>query len=354
LVRSAPNVTPPTADPELPSEAQPRKLRRRAIETIALLAILVAVVVFTPGLGEARRLLADASPGWLLLGVVLEALSGCSYVVMFRPVFCRQMSWRSAWEISWAELGMGSIVPASGAGGLALGAWILRRRGMPLNQIARRSVSFFLLKSGVNFAAVAVIGTLFAIGVIGPSQPWWRTALPAALAVITIVAVLAIGSLDEPAPKPPDADRWSRAWTSTRRALVGGVREARALLRAGNLGVLLGSFGYWAFDNFVLWATYHAVGASPPLSVILMGYLIGQLGGLLPIPGGVGGIDLGLVGTLIVFGAPAQATVAAVLAYRLILFWLPLIVGGVAFWSLRRSLDQPQRPDLCVPQATAS
>jgi uncharacterized membrane protein YbhN (UPF0104 family) len=68
----------------------------------------------------------------------------------------------------------------------------------------------------------------------------------------------------------------------------------------------------------------------------------------------VGGIDLGLVGTLIVFGAPAQATVAAVLAYRLILFWLPLIVGGVAFWSLRRSLDQPQRPDLCVPQATAS
>jgi uncharacterized protein (TIRG00374 family) len=135
---------------------------------------------------------------------------------------------------------------------------------------------------------------------------------------------------------------------------VGGVREARALLRAGNLGVLLGSFGYWAFDNFVLWATYHAVGASPPLSVILMGYLIGQLGGALPIPGGVGGIDLGLVGTLIVFGAPAQATVAAVLAYRLILFWLPLIVGGVAFWSLRRSLDQPQRPDLCVPQATAS
>ena len=146
-MRSAPNVTPPTADPELPSEAQPRKLRRRAIETIALLAILVAVVVFTPGLGEARRLLADASPGWLLLGVVLEALSGCSYVVMFRPVFCRQMSWRSAWEISWAELGMGSIVPASGAGGLALGAWILRRRGMPLNQIARRSVSFFLLRA---------------------------------------------------------------------------------------------------------------------------------------------------------------------------------------------------------------
>jgi uncharacterized membrane protein YbhN (UPF0104 family) len=351
-VRSAPDVTPPAAGPELPSEAQPRRLRRRAIETIALLAILVAIVVLAPGLGEARRLLSNASPGWLLVGLALEALSCCSYVLMFRPVFCQEMSWRSAWEISWAELGMGSIVPASGAGGLALGAWILRRRGMPLDQIARRSVSFFLLKSGVNFLAVAVIGTLFAVGLIGPSQPLWRTALPAFLATVTIVAVLAIGSLDEPRPKPPDADRWARGWASTRRALVGGVREARALLRTGNLAVLLGSLGYWAFDNFVLWATYHAVGASPPISVILMGYLIGQLGGALPIPGGVGGIDLGLVGTLIVFGAPAQETVAAVLAYRLILFWLPLIVGAVAFWSLRRSLDQPERPDLCVPQAS--
>jgi len=349
-MRSAPNVSPSERD--LPSEAQPRRLRRRALETVALLAVLVAIVVLAPGLGEARRMLRDASPGWLALAVALEALSGCSYVLMFRPVFCRQMSWRSAWEISWAELGMGSIVPASGAGGLALGAWILRRRGMPLAQIARRSVSFFLLKSGVNFVAVAVIGTLFATGVIGPSQPLWRTALPAILAVLTIVAVLAIGSLDEPSPQPEDADRAARWWVSIRRALVGGVREARALLGAGDVGVLLGSLGYWAFDNAVLWATYHAVGASPPVSVILMGYLIGQLGGALPIPGGVGGIDLGLVGTLIVFGAPAQATVAAVLAYRLILFWLPLIVGAVSFWSLRRSLDRPQRPDLCLPQAS--
>ena len=69
-----------------------------------------------------------------------------------------------------------------------------------------------------------------------------------------------------------------------------------------------------------------------------MGYLIGQLGGLLPIPGGVGGIDGGLIGTLVVYGAPAAATTAAVLAYRLILFWLPLLLGTVAFWTLRRRL----------------
>ena len=112
---------------------------------------------------------------------------------------------------------------------------------------------------------------------------------------------------------------------------------------------MAGAVGYWAFDNAVLWATFHAFGASLPLTVLLMGYLIGQLGGLLPLPGGIGGIDGGLIGTFIVYGAPAATTAAAVLAYRVILFWLPLIIGGLSFLSLRRSLDRADRQDLCEP-----
>jgi uncharacterized protein (TIRG00374 family) len=121
------------------------------------------------------------------------------------------------------------------------------------------------------------------------------------------------------------------------------------LVRSRDLMVIVGAIGYWAWDNAVLWATFHAVGADVPLSIVLMGYLIGQLGGLLPLPGGIGGIDGGLIGTLVVYGAPAAATTAAVLAYRVILFWLPLIVGAIAFVSLRRALDQAERPDLCQP-----
>jgi uncharacterized protein (TIRG00374 family) len=335
----------------MPREAQPRRLRRRAIETIALLGVLVAVVALAPGLGEARRLLGDANTGWLLVGVALEALSCCSYVFLFRPVFCRQMSWRSAWEISWAELGMGSLVPASGAGGLALGAWILHRRGMPAEQVARRSVAFFLLKSSVNFAAVAILGTLLALGLLGPDLSLWLTAFPAAMAALVIAAVIVVGTArrTRAGGADPPRNRVARGWRAVEQALIGGVREALRLLRARDPLLLAGVVGYWVFDNAVLWATFHAVGVTPPLTVILMGYLIGQLGGLLPIPGGVGGIDGGLIATLIVYGAPAGATVAAVLAYRLILFWLPLVIGAGAFWSLLRSLDRPERPDLCVP-----
>jgi len=85
--------------------------------------------------------------------------------------------------------------------------------------------------------------------------------------------------------------------------------------------------------------------------VILMGYLIGQLGGLLPLPGGVGGIDGGLFGTLVVYGAAVAATAAAVLAYRLILFWLPLLVGGPVFLALWRDLHRNENADqAAVPQ----
>jgi uncharacterized membrane protein YbhN (UPF0104 family) len=349
----SPAVTAIPLEPELPDAAEPRHLLRRGLQTLALLAVLFAVVVLAPGLDEVRQRLNHVDVAWLLIAVGLEALSCWSYVIAFRPVFCRRMSWRTSAEISWAELGMGSIVPASGAGGLVLGAWILRRGGMPADQIARRSVAFFLLKSAVNFVAVAVIGGLLAVGLVGPHQSLWLTALPAALALAVIVGLIALGRLGDPPPAPPDAPRARRWWTESRRALVGGVREAAALLRARDLGVIVGTLGYWAWDNAVLWATYHAVGASPPISVILMGYLIGQLGGALPLPGGIGGIDVGLIGTLVVYGAPAGATAAAVLAYRVILFWLPLLVGAVAFWSLRRALNRPERPDLCYPQVAA-
>jgi uncharacterized membrane protein YbhN (UPF0104 family) len=334
---------------ELPSEVAPRRLARRGLQVLALIGVLVLVIVLAPGLGDVRHRLGDARPGWLALGVALEALSGLSYLLMFRPVFCQRMSWRSSAEIAWAELGMGSIVPASGAAGLALGAWILREGGMPGDRIARRSVAFFLIKSSVNFAAVAVLGALLAVGLVGPHQPLWRTAVPA---VAAVAAVLTIPRLGPGPPAAPDAPRARRFAAAARRALIGGTAEAVQILRARELAVLLGSFGYWAFDNAVLWATFRAVGASPPLSVILMGYLIGQLGGLLPIPGGIGGIGGGLLGTLIVYGAPAAATAAAVVAYQVILFWLPLLVGIVAFVSLRRGLNRPDRPDLCPAPPT--
>ena len=323
------------------------------MQAVAALGVLVAVFLLAPGLGEVREQLADASPGWLVAAALLEGLSFGSYLVMFGPIFCTGLSWRRSWQIGGSELAMGSLVPASGAGGLALGAWVLHRGGMDGQRIARRSVAFFLIKSGVNFVAVAALGTVMALGLVGPELSLWLTAFPALMATLALGLVVALPRLG-PGPAPgPDASRLRRGLSAARRAVIDGTAEALKILRSGNSRVFAGSVGYWVFDNAVLWATFHGFGLSPPLTVILMGYLIGQLGGLLPIPGGIGGIDAGLIGTLIVYGAPAAGTAAAVLAYRVILFWLPLIVGGIAFAALRRDMPGGYELASCAPAIAA-
>jgi uncharacterized protein (TIRG00374 family) len=337
---------------EMPDEFEPRRLVRRTAQITAALVVVGLVVLLAPGLGQVRHLLTEAEPGWIAIAVVFEALSCLSYILMFRPIFCRNMPWRTSFEIGFAELGAGSIIPASGAGGLALGAWILHQGGMSAERIAHRSVAFFLIKSSANFLAVAVLGTIMALGV-GPDLSLWLTAVPAIAAMLVIAAVLIVPRFGVPERPSDEAGRTRRAVWHSRKALVGGTGEAVQIVRSRNMLVISGSVGYWAWDNAVLWATFHAFGYAPPLTVILMGYLIGQLGGLLPLPGGLGGIDGGLIGTLIVYGTPVAVTAAAVLVYRVILFWLPLLLGAIAFGSLRRGLNNPERPELCVvPAAT--
>src|SRR5213075_120110 len=76
----------------------------------------------------------------------------------------------------------------------------------------------------------------------------------------------------------------------------------------------------------------------PAVGVLLVAYLIGQLGGLIPIPGGIGGVDGGLIGTLVLFGVSAMDAAVAVLAYRAILLAVPAALGLPALAILRRRL----------------
>jgi len=180
---------------ELPAEFQSGTLRRRGLQALAALAALGALVLLAPGLADVRHRLESAAPGWIVVAVLLEALSFASYVVLFGPIFCTGLGWRRSWQIAGSELGVGALVPASGIAGLSLGAWVLYRGGMSADRIARRSVAFFLIKSSVNFFAVAVLGLLLWVGIAGPELSFWLTGLPALMATATIAAVCAIPRL---------------------------------------------------------------------------------------------------------------------------------------------------------------
>jgi uncharacterized protein (TIRG00374 family) len=345
------------SDLALPAELSRRRLRTRLLIAVGLAAVVVAVVVLLPGLGQLRSRLAHAKPAWLVLGVGLKLLSGLGYVAAFRMVFCRRMSWSVSYQIGMSELGADALFPTGGAGGLALGAWALRRGGMAAREIARRTVAFFLLTSVPNVVGVIVIGFGLAAGILAGEGNLLLTAVPAAVAVLAIVAVLLGGRLaGRSGPRlqaggQHEPSRRARAVRSSLTALADGVEEALALLREGNLLLIAGLFAYLVFDVLVLWATFRALGAAPPLAIMAIAYLIGELGGLIPVPGGIGGIDAGLVGTLALYHVPLASAAGAVLAYRAIALWVPALVGGGAFVVLRRTLrNEADTLAVCAPQ----
>jgi uncharacterized membrane protein YbhN (UPF0104 family) len=123
-----------------------------------------------------------------------------------------------------------------------------------------------------------------------------------------------------------------------------GVRDARRLLRTGNAG-LVGALMWWGFDIAVLWACFHAFGAAPSFAIITVAYFVGMLANTLPLPGGVGGVDGGMVGALIAFGVEPEIALIAVLAYRGFAFWLPIAPGALAYVGLRRTVARWERED---------
>jgi uncharacterized membrane protein YbhN (UPF0104 family) len=335
------NVTDPVGRADLapPPEVGRSRVRRRVLTLGVVAIVAVAVITLVPGLASLRTRFAHGNPWWLALGVALKLLSGFSYVAVFRGVFCSRMRWRTSAEIGLAELGANAVIPVGGAGGLALGAWALQRGGMDGARIARRSVAFFFLTSLPNVLGVIIIGLGLAVGAFPGRAGLALTLLPALIATAAIVVTIAGGRWAAAAERRLLASRGrsSRA-AKVLRALSDGVAEALGLLREGDPWLLLGLVGYLAFDVMVLWAAFHAFGSAPTLAIVWMGYLIGELGGLIPVPGGLGGVELGLVGMLVLYHVPVGAATAAVLGYRALGLVVPAAVGAVAFAMLRRSV----------------
>ena len=331
----------------LPDEFSPSNLRRSLAIVAAVALVVVALIVLVPGLASLRDRFAGARAGWLVLAALLQLGSCAGYVLVFRGVFCRRMSWRTSTEIGLSELAANSVLSVGGAGGLALGAWILRRGGLESAFIARRTVAFFLLTSLANVTFLAIGGIGLATRLLGRSPSVLLGIVPAALAVAAIALALAAHRLASAL-----AGRSMRTRVvAAAEAVAAGVDEALDVLRARDPAIIVGAAAYLLFDVAMLGVCFTAFGNEvPAVGVLLVAYLVGQLGSLIPIPGGIGGVDGGLIGTLVLYGVDPTDAAVAVIAYRGLLLSIPAIIGLPALAVLRRRLrDEAHDIAACAP-----
>jgi uncharacterized protein (TIRG00374 family) len=323
-----------TSDPQL------RQLFRSLVLLLVLVAIVVALLAAVPNLASVTRDLGHASTGWVVVALVAELASCFAFVVFFQGIFWRGPR-RVAARLAWTEMAAGALLPAGGAGGLGLGAWILSKFGMPGRAIAIRSTMVFLVTSAVTVGALSLFGFGLAAGVLaGPHQPL-LTLAPALVGVVVIGVFLAVpGPLSRMADK--HAAKHGRIAT-TLTSLAAGIRESKVVLRHPDWR-LLGAVGFWIFDVAVLWLAFRALGSAPAFGAVVMAYLLGMIGNMVPVPGGIGAVDLGLVGMLALYGAPLSTSAAAVLIYRAISLWVPTLIGTVAYVLLRGDLRRPLEP----------
>ena len=270
------------------------------------MVIAFLAVTHIDDLEELVERVESGDPGWLALAVALEAVSFGGYVVLTRLVFrprAPRLGWTASLELTLAGVVATRLFSAGGAGGIAFTAWVAAPGGdgRPDGRAAPRRLHapalLRLRRRAAGGRAARAAGALgdvpTALGAVA-----FAVGLAAAVAGVLMVRI------------PGDVERRAAAFAKRHGGLPG--RLARRLSTvpqvAGNATRLAGAIVreqpsamvwpvvWWAFDVATLWACFEAFGESPPVGTLVLCYFLGAMGNLLPIPGGVGGTEGGMVG----------------------------------------------------------
>ena len=340
-----------------------RRSVRWPLRGVLVAVAVAAALLAAPALAAVPTRVIAGCAAWIVTGGVLELVSALGFVVFFKLVFAGPISWRRTTPAALRALGASTVLPGGPLIGGAAGVWSASTEKPSLAQVARSTITFTILINAPEAMMLGALGTLLWLGLPSGPHQTALTILPAVLAV----GLLGATWFARPTSRghPPSRRRHRRFWRALAKptgAVSASITEARGLVRAGNWK-LVGALAYYAFDNAVLWAAFHAYGHAPQTGVVVMGYLVGSLAGALPIPAGLGVLEGGLIGALVLYGAPAAPAAAAVLLYRGISLTVPVALGALGCarrprsWPLRlnpRGAQRSRAPELAGAQLDRS
>jgi uncharacterized membrane protein YbhN (UPF0104 family) len=310
-----------------------------------LVAVIVGVVALLPGLDGVRSAIADASGWWVAASAGIQLLGVAGAVVFVQLVFA-DVPKRLTWRMGGAQMAANVLMPT--AGNTAVGYWTLSSIGWKLEPFAERTAVMLIAPTAPNVLLIVVFGLGMGLGIFGGPNDWWLTFLPAAIGIaILVLAVLGARWGHRLAART--RHRWLREGLHVLATGVTGTVEVlrrRSWRVVGTWVEVLGAIA-------ALWAALIAVGEHLPFAVVALGYLVGQMAQVIPVPGGIGAIDAGVTGALVLYGANlSRATAGELIAHGLALV-VPLLAGVVPFALLPGEIGRTRRQQQSAAAASA-
>ena len=335
--------------PEEPSQLlNPRNhARRRAIartfKVVATLVVVYFLILNIPGLRNAVDQLSDVKPGLLVLGLGLELVALFCYSIMTRAALGpvgHHMSALHLFRIQLSTRALSSLVPGGSAAGSALGYRLMVASGVP-GPDAGFALATAGLASAVVLNFILWAGLIVSIPLRGVN-PVYGSAAIAGIILMGIAVAIIFGLIE-------GQERSERILRSVARRLhlnedrageairhIGGRMQELAADRSLLRRLVLWASANWLIDAAALWVFLRAFGGSVPPDGLIVAFGLANVLAAIPLtPGGLGIVEGTYVPVLVGFGLRRATAVVGVVSYRIAQYWLPILIGGACYLSLR-------------------
>lgn len=352
-----------TSAPKNTDRHRPRT--RRIVHGVLFVALVAGVFGLLPRLGgltHAAAGLRHARPGFVAAAIMAQAVSLGCYALLYRRVLASLGARLSFWlaaRVTLASFLVSHVTPFGSATGTLVNVSTLEARGIAASTTGE-AIGLTSLVSAV--ALIALFGTgLVATAGRHVSATYLKIA---GIALVLVVLVLAIALLVGAHPGVAErAARRAACWARHIRRSIDPEKVAQTsgtlvrLARSALTGrAFAQSYGFASadllFDLLSLDLMFLAFGYQPGFGPLAVAYAAANIASAIPLtPGGLGVIEVTLVAITVGFGAPRATAVIAVLGYRVVNYWLPLLPGAVAYLRLRLNINKPGKAKSPAPPA---
>ncbi|MBV8217273.1 MAG: flippase-like domain-containing protein [Solirubrobacterales bacterium] len=292
----------------------------RVLGTAVLSLALVGALLWLAPPAQVIDSIGDMNPVWLLAAVGFELGSCLSYVVVFRRFFPEPPRPVSR-QVAWISMGAGAVLPGGNFSSAATTGWLLRNHGIGAARLVERCGALLCLLTLLGFFVNGVAGALLLVGIGHGPHDLAHSGIPilVSLSVIGFALAAMIMGRRHHARAPAAARSVAASLHGAWEAML--VPDWR----------MLGAAGFLCLDMAALWAACRATGHPLGALALAVAYFIGYLATMIPMPAGIGVLDSGLAGALVLYGFSPAASVGAVLVYHAISVWIPGL-GGLVAW----------------------